>query len=175
MLTNNELTYELCCCSSVFHTVIPSVQALKASEQYAKLLGHQNTRQKIMHVKKLKDDNASLKQVGIRIHVQYMQYFIVSYLSLLRSHSYGPIELALVPFEFFVSTSINSHTPSSQLTLMPHYPFDLLSTYTTLAGLVIVSVWHAQTSSHWLASQIGQNKFEWDENKLVRTSVIRVG
>ena len=99
MLTNNELTYELCCCSSVFHTVIPSVQALKASEQYAKLLGHQNTRQKIMHVKKLKDDNASLKQVGIRIHVQYMQYFIVSYLSLLRRHSYGPIELALVPFE----------------------------------------------------------------------------
>ncbi len=56
-----------------FHTVIPPVQAVKASEQYAKLLGHQNTRQKIMHVKKLKDDNASLKQVGIRtITIMYM-------------------------------------------------------------------------------------------------------
>lgn len=30
---------------------------------YAKLLGHQNQRQKIQHVKKLKEDNMSLKQV----------------------------------------------------------------------------------------------------------------
>ena len=58
---NNLLCIDLPC--TFYMPVTPSFQAQKASEQYAKLLGHQNTRQKIMHVKKLKDDNASLKQV----------------------------------------------------------------------------------------------------------------
>lgn len=34
------------------------------SERYAKLLGHQNNRQKIHHVKKLNDENLSLKKVS---------------------------------------------------------------------------------------------------------------
>ena len=41
---------------------LPKIE--KVSELYAKLLGHQNQRQKIQHVKKLKEDNWSLKQVG---------------------------------------------------------------------------------------------------------------
>ena len=39
-------------------------EAERLSEQYARLLGHQNTKQKIQHVKKLKDENAGLKQVS---------------------------------------------------------------------------------------------------------------
>lgn len=35
----------------------------KLSNAYAKLLGHQNMKQKIKHVMKLKEDNAHLKQV----------------------------------------------------------------------------------------------------------------
>ena len=34
---------------------------------YAKLLGHQNQRQKIQHVKKLKEENMSLKQVNYEV------------------------------------------------------------------------------------------------------------
>ena len=34
---------------------------------YAKLLGHQNQRQKIQHVKKLKEENMSLKQVNYKV------------------------------------------------------------------------------------------------------------
>ena len=41
-------------------------EAERLSEQYARLLGHQNTKQKIQHVKKLKDENANLKQVGLK-------------------------------------------------------------------------------------------------------------
>ncbi len=33
------------------------------SDAYARLLGHQNQKQKIKHVMKLKDENISLKQV----------------------------------------------------------------------------------------------------------------
>lgn len=40
-------------------------EAQKLSEQYSRLLGHQNQKQKIQHVKKLKDENASLKQVCV--------------------------------------------------------------------------------------------------------------
>ncbi len=39
-------------------------EAQKLGEQYAKLLGHQNQKQKIHYVKKIKDENASMKQVG---------------------------------------------------------------------------------------------------------------
>ena len=35
----------------------------KLSEAYAKLLGHQNQKQKIKHVMKLKEDNTHLQQV----------------------------------------------------------------------------------------------------------------
>jgi hypothetical protein len=34
------------------------------SREYAKLLGHQNHKQKIHHILKLKEENLSLKQVG---------------------------------------------------------------------------------------------------------------
>lgn len=44
-------------------TSTAQTEAHKLSEQYARLLGHQNQRQKIQHVKKLKDENAVLKQV----------------------------------------------------------------------------------------------------------------
>lgn len=36
----------------------------KLSKDYAKLLGHQNQKQKIHHVMKLKEDNISLKEVN---------------------------------------------------------------------------------------------------------------
>ena len=45
-------------------TSLAQSEAQKLSEQYARLLGHQNQKQKIQHVKKLKDENASLKQVS---------------------------------------------------------------------------------------------------------------
>lgn len=35
----------------------------KLSDAYARLLGHQNQKQKIKHVMKLKEENAHLKQV----------------------------------------------------------------------------------------------------------------
>lgn len=35
----------------------------KLSNDYAKLLGHQNQKQKIHHIMKIKDENASLKKV----------------------------------------------------------------------------------------------------------------
>ena len=37
----------------------------KLSRDYARLLGHQNQKQKIRHVLKLKEENNALKQVGI--------------------------------------------------------------------------------------------------------------
>lgn len=46
----------------------------KLSDAYAQLLGHQNQKQKIKHVIKLKDDNISLKQVHClmkRIHIYF--------------------------------------------------------------------------------------------------------
>ena len=46
-------------------TSMAQSEVQKLSEQYARLLGHQNQKQKIQHVKKLKDENASLKQVSL--------------------------------------------------------------------------------------------------------------
>lgn len=40
-----------------------SCQIDKLGQQYAKLLGHQNQKQKIRHVQKLKDENTHLKMV----------------------------------------------------------------------------------------------------------------
>uniref|UniRef100_A0A674K8K3 Hyaluronan mediated motility receptor n=1 Tax=Terrapene triunguis TaxID=2587831 RepID=A0A674K8K3_9SAUR len=42
----------------------------KLSDAYAKLLGHQNQRQKIKHVMKLKDENAQLKQEVSKLRAQ---------------------------------------------------------------------------------------------------------
>ncbi|XP_006133663.1 hyaluronan mediated motility receptor isoform X2 [Pelodiscus sinensis] len=42
----------------------------KLSDAYAKLLGHQNQRQKIKHVMKLKDENAQLKQEVLKLRAQ---------------------------------------------------------------------------------------------------------
>ena len=42
----------------------PIPQAQKLGDQYARLLGHQNQKQKIHYVQKLKDENAGLKQVS---------------------------------------------------------------------------------------------------------------
>lgn len=44
-------------------TSMAQSEVQRLSDQYTRLLGHQNQKQKIQHVKKLKDDNASLKQV----------------------------------------------------------------------------------------------------------------
>ena len=49
-------------------------EAQRLSEEYARLLGHQNQKQKIQHVKKLKDENASLKQVYRRNTKHYDIY-----------------------------------------------------------------------------------------------------
>ena len=45
-------------------TSLAQSEAEKFGELYAKVLGHQNQKQKIQYVKKLRDENASLKQVG---------------------------------------------------------------------------------------------------------------
>lgn len=45
---------------------------------YAKLLGHQNQRQKIQHVKKLKEDNMSLKQVTETCTLSEMMLLILT-------------------------------------------------------------------------------------------------
>lgn len=37
----------------------------KLSNEYAKLLGHQNQKQKIKHVMRLKEENAQMKQVCV--------------------------------------------------------------------------------------------------------------
>ena len=42
-------------------------QVAKLGQQYAKLLGHQNKKQKIHHVVKLKEENNNLKAVSIQI------------------------------------------------------------------------------------------------------------
>ena len=47
-------------------TSLAQSEAEKFGELYAKVLGHQNQKQKIQYVKKLRDENASLKQVGER-------------------------------------------------------------------------------------------------------------
>ena len=41
------------------------LQVAKLGQQYAKLLGHQNKKQKIHHVIKLKDENIALKNVSM--------------------------------------------------------------------------------------------------------------
>jgi len=55
-------------------------EAQKLSEQYTKLLGHQNQKQKIHYVKKIKDENATMKQVS---HCAALVYFSVFSLLLL--------------------------------------------------------------------------------------------
>lgn len=47
------------------------VELNKLADAYARLLGHQNQKQKIKHVMKLKDENISLKQV------QWLSYTLV--------------------------------------------------------------------------------------------------
>ena len=42
-------------------------EAQKLGDQYARLLGHQNQKQKIHYVKKIKDENVSMKQVSVAI------------------------------------------------------------------------------------------------------------
>lgn len=45
----------------------------KLSREYAKLLGHQNQKQKIRHVLKLKEENNNLKQVCKLVSFQDLQ------------------------------------------------------------------------------------------------------
>lgn len=54
------------------------IQIEKISAMYAKLLGHQNQRQKIQHVKKLKEDNMSLKQVTETCTLSEMMLLILT-------------------------------------------------------------------------------------------------
>ena len=50
-------------------------QELEAlSRNYAKLLGHQNQKQKIHHILKLKEENMGLKQVCLLCHFWYKWY-----------------------------------------------------------------------------------------------------
>lgn len=49
----------------------------KLADAYAQLLGHQNQKQKIRHVVKLKDENVSLKQVGFWNSTLCFAYFMV--------------------------------------------------------------------------------------------------
>ena len=50
-------------------TSLAQSEAEKFGELYAKVLGHQNHKQKIQYVKKLRDENASLKQVCVSVCV----------------------------------------------------------------------------------------------------------
>ena len=47
-------------------TSLAQSEAEKFGDLYAKVLGHQNQKQKIQYVKKLRDENAGLKQVDER-------------------------------------------------------------------------------------------------------------
>ena len=42
------------------------------SRDYAKLLGHQNQKQKIHHILKLKEENLGLKQVCVCVHMSFI-------------------------------------------------------------------------------------------------------
>lgn len=56
----------------------------KLSDAYARLLGHQNQKQKIKHVMKLKDENITLKQVIYKsntVCLPNLTHFFVSGLS----------------------------------------------------------------------------------------------
>ncbi|XP_033096596.1 hyaluronan mediated motility receptor-like [Anneissia japonica] len=46
----------------------------KLSQDYAKLLGHQNSKQKIQHVQKLKEENLALKQEVTKLREQNVKY-----------------------------------------------------------------------------------------------------
>ena len=50
--------------SSVYSVLLFLSQVAKLGQQYAKLLGHQNKKQKIHHVVKLKEENNILKAVS---------------------------------------------------------------------------------------------------------------
>jgi len=43
----------------------------KLSDKYAQILGHQNNKQKIHHIRKLKEENLSLKNVGDSVKKTY--------------------------------------------------------------------------------------------------------
>lgn len=74
MISSLGTTENLCSLSVMYLQDMLSVlffyllsQVAKLGQQYAKLLGHQNKKQKIHHVIKLKEENNNLKAVSIQI------------------------------------------------------------------------------------------------------------
>ena len=63
-----SLSVCLSVCLSHRHSSFPC-QAQEVSDQYARLLGHQNMRQKIHYVKKIRDENSALKMVSLSLSV----------------------------------------------------------------------------------------------------------
>lgn len=51
----------------------------KLADAYARLLGHQNQKQKIKHVMKLKDENISLKQVKHNHTTVCLMFYMIPY------------------------------------------------------------------------------------------------
>ena len=54
----------------IFGVSFFSFKMNKLSEKYAQILGHQNNKQKIRHIQKLKEENIMLKNVRIVIRLQ---------------------------------------------------------------------------------------------------------
>lgn len=54
----------------------------RLANQYAKLLGHQNQKQKIHHVAKIKEENINLKKVGfVFLMIIVLEYvYVISFL-----------------------------------------------------------------------------------------------
>jgi hyaluronan-mediated motility receptor len=64
------------------HTKLAQSEIEKISAMYAKLMGHQNQKQKIQHVKKLKEENMTLKQVDDCS--PFLSYFLIHYHNIRR-------------------------------------------------------------------------------------------
>ena len=58
---------------SVYDHNVWCIQFLRVSADYAKLLGHQNPKQKIHYVSKLKDENVTLKQVLFMLRLYHIK------------------------------------------------------------------------------------------------------
>lgn len=62
------------------------------SDAYAHLLGHQNQKQKIKHVMKLKDENLNLKQVkylgGTECQAMFVSFYFIQIFNQSSIHSF---------------------------------------------------------------------------------------
>ena len=68
-------------------------EAQKLSDQYTKLLGHQNQKQKIHYVKKIKDENSGMRQVSPCASLVYFSMIDMLILFLYRKSASSKLKL----------------------------------------------------------------------------------